>query len=149
MRHPWPSATDDDTLVAILAAMADLKQAPPPGLAAAAAAASLSGAQDERASNPVRYDVAGLLARIDRLTETNAALRGQATWFERRLNERERELRTIAQRHEGELAKELWKVEDLTNRVGQIKASPTYRVGATILRPVKKLRTRIDPTQTN
>lgn len=130
-RHPWPAATDDRTLISILAAMAGLEAVadPSPYLKA--------GSED---IEPTTHTVAGLLAVVERLTESNTALQSRANWFERRLNERERELRTIATTHERELRVEQARQEALRRSVADIKGSLSFRAGRIVMSPVIKAR---------
>lgn len=128
-RHPWPAATDDVDLVTILAAMAGVEVADPERFVAGTMVPS--GAA---------HTVAGLLAVVERLEETNMALASRARWFERRLNERERELRTLAQAHDKELRVEQARQESLRCNVEDLKNSVSFRAGKAIMAPLAKAR---------
>lgn len=129
-RHPWPSATDDRTMLALLGAMAGLsvpddverfvRQTPEPALPA--------------------YDVPGLLAVNERLRETNAALASRAQWFEDRLNTREREMRARSGLHEQEMRRAMQQQETLRRSAEDIRRSITYRVGNAFIGPLRKVR---------
>lgn len=131
-RHPWPSATDDLGLLAILGAMCGLGEPESPEDYLEAPAHDAGG------SAPV--STAGLLVSIQRLTESNKALQSRAQWFEKRLNERERELRGIDSRYEKELRTEQARQETLRRHLADLKASRSFRVGRVVLSPVLKAR---------
>jgi hypothetical protein len=129
--HPWPAATDDATLVAVLASMAGVPcpQEPVEPL--------------RRATDPgARHEVAALLAVVRRLEEANAAVAGQAAWFERRLDERERQLRTIHAEHDRQLRAEQARQESLRRAMADVKSSTTFRAGRVVTAPVQALRSR-------
>ncbi|MDF8262966.1 class I SAM-dependent methyltransferase [Luteipulveratus flavus] len=132
-RHPWPSATDDRTMMSIMGAMAEL--APHPDLEA------LVGTESREPALPA-YDVPGLLAVIERLTETNTALASRAQWFEDRLNTREREMRLRTARHDEELKRVVRQQELLRSSAEDVRRSITYRAGNLLIGPVRKVRDR-------
>ena len=131
-RHPWPSATDDPTMFASMAAMAgvDLPDDLDPWLTRAAGDGS-----------PVP-DVAGLIAVVERLTETNKALSSRATWYEQRLASTERDLKVRTERHRAQLASSVRQQEVLRGSAEDLRRSLTYRMGNAILGPVRTLRNR-------
>lgn len=132
-RHPWPAAIDDATMLGNLVAMAGID----PGLAQGR---TVSTAGEEPALPA--YDIPGLLAVIERLTEANTALASKAAWFEQRLSIREREMRTRADQHRRQLADASRQQEILRSRAEDIRRSLTYRAGNVILGPVRELRAK-------
>ena len=135
-RHPWPAATDDTTMLATLGAMVGLPaDGVPQGLLAAA---------DEPVGLPA-HDVSGLLAVVDRLTETNEALASRSRWFEERLNVREREMRARAERHRKELELAVKQQRILQDSAEDLRRSITYRAGAAIINPIRKLGGNLRP----
>ena len=135
-RHPWPSATDDTTMLATLGAMVGLTaDGVPEGLLPAAA---------EPAGLPA-HDVSGLLAVVDRLTETNHALASRSRWFEERLNVREREMRARAERHRKELELAVKQQRILQDSAEDLRRSITYRAGAAIINPIRKFGGNLRP----
>ncbi len=133
-RHPWPSATDDPTMFASLAAMTGvaLPEEIEPWLTRAAAAAP---------ANPLT-DVSGLIAVVERLTETNKALASRATWYEQRLASTERDLKVRTERHRAQLASSVRQQEVLRGSAEDLRRSLTYRMGNAMLGPVRTLRNR-------
>ncbi|NYJ73946.1 class I SAM-dependent methyltransferase [Allobranchiibius huperziae] len=135
-RHPWPAATDDTTMLATLGAMVGLPaDGVPEGLLAAA---------DETAGLPA-HDVSGLLAVVERLTETNEALASRSRWFEERLNVREREMRARAERHRKELELAVKQQRILQDSAEDLRRSITYRAGAAIINPIRKFGGNLRP----
>lgn len=130
-RHPWPSATDDVTLLSILGAMA--------GVAPVESPAAFLTAPPLPPGDAI-HTVAALLSVVDRLTEQNTATASRAAWFERRLNERERELRTLTAVHEGELRAMEARQESLRRNVSDLKGSASFRAGKLMLSPVVRAR---------
>ncbi len=128
-RHPWPVATDDVTMLATLGAMVGLPADGAPNT-------SVSAAENPRALPA--HDVPGLLAVIDRLTDANAALASRSRWFEERLNTREREMRTRAERHDQEMKSALKQQRILQDSAEDLRRSITYRAGAAIINPIRK-----------
>lgn len=132
VRHPWPAFTSDKQLVLILAAMTglpvegDLDPSLIPPRPLELPAASL--------------DPAGLLASVQRLEESNAALRSRSEWFQRRLDERERELRLINARHHAEVTSEQSVQEALREEIAALRASRSYRIGQFLLSPAVRAR---------
>ncbi len=126
--HPWPSSTDDATMLASLGAMVGL---PPDG----APVTTGAGTEPELPA----HDVAGLLALVERLTETNEALASRSRWFEERLDVREREMRTRAERHRKELELAVKQQRILQDAAEDLRRSITYRAGAAIINPIRKL----------
>ena len=127
-RHPWPVATDDTTMLATLGAMVGL---PSDG-------APQTGVPSEDPAALPAHDVPGLLAVIDRLTDANAALASRSRWFEERLNVREREMRTRAERHSKELESARKQQRILQDSAEDLRRSITYRAGAAIINPIRK-----------
>lgn len=129
-RHPWPSATDDRTMLALLGAMAGLDL--PDDV--------------ERFVAPIEeptlpaYDVPGLLAVIERLEETNAALASRAQWFEDRLNTREREMRSRSALHEQEMRRAMQQQETLRRSAEDVRRSITYRTGNLVVGPLRRIK---------
>lgn len=129
-RHPWPSATDDRTMLALLGSMAGLDL--PDDV--------------ERFVAPVEeptlpaYDVPGLLAVIERLEETNAALASRAQWFEDRLNTREREMRSRSALHEQEMRRAMQQQETLRRSAEDVRRSITYRTGNLVIGPLRRIK---------
>lgn len=125
-RHPWPAATAPDTMADILGAMAGLEpQSRPAGLTTGGGRFAEDGPE-----SPV----------LVRLKEENAALRSRATWFERRLNEREKELRTRDAQHAGDLRRLEAAQENLRRALADTQSSLTFRLGATALAPARSAR---------
>lgn len=131
-RHPWPSATDDETMLASLFAMAG--RAAPDDLDGLLSAPRRVGAPLPAA------DVAGLVAVIDRLTETNRALASRATWLENRLRTTERDMQVRAERYRTQLAVADQQREVLRSSAEDLRRSITYRIGNAIIGPVRTLR---------
>lgn len=136
-RHPWPVATDDATMLATLGAMV--------GLPAHDAPQDLLPAGDDITAQLPAHDVPGLLAVIERLTETNAALSARSRWFEERLNIREREMRVRAERHAAELKLALKQQSILQASAEDLRRSITYRTGAALINPIRKLGGNLRP----
>ncbi|AKU16203.1 hypothetical protein [Luteipulveratus mongoliensis] len=134
-RHPWPSAMDDRTMLATIGAMAGLTLQDDLDRYLAAAPASQEPALPA-------HDVPGLLAVIERLTETNEALASRAQWFEDRLNTREREMRSRASRHDEELKRVMRQQDVLRESAEDVRRSITYRTGNVVIGPMRKLRDR-------
>lgn len=134
-RHPWPSAMDDRTMLATIGSMAGL--VPPQDLDSYLAATPMS----HEPALPA-HDVPGLLAVIERLTETNEALASRAQWFEDRLNTREREMRDRAARHDQELKRAARQQDVLRESAEDVRRSMTYRTGNLVIGPIRKLRQR-------
>lgn len=128
-RHPWPAATDDATMLAVLGSMIGLDGVPQELLAVRDTADPLMPAND----------VAGLLAVIERLTATNAALSSRSRWFEERLNLREREMRTRAERHRKELELATKQQRILQDSAEDIRRSITFRTGEALINPIRRL----------
>ncbi len=128
-RHPWPVATDDATMLATLGAMV--------GLPADAAPHAPALSTEDPAALPA-HDVPGLLAVIDRLTDTNAALASRSRWFEERLNVREREMRNRAERHSQELTSAQKQQRILQDAAEDLRRSITYRAGAALINPIRR-----------
>ncbi|MBO1755626.1 hypothetical protein [Allobranchiibius sp. CTAmp26] len=135
-RHPWPAATDDTTMLATLGAMV--------GLPADDVPEGLLPAADEPAGLPA-HDVSGLLAVVERLTETNQALASRSRWFEERLNVREREMRARAERHRKELELAVKQQRILQDSAEDLRRSITYRAGAAIINPIRKFGGNLRP----
>lgn len=133
-RHPWPSATDDQTMFASLAAMAGVAV---PDDIEPWLARPVGGAADA----PVA-DVSGLIAVVERLTETNKALGARATWYEQRLASTERDLRVRTERHRAQLAAAVRQQEVLRGSAEDLRRSLTYRMGNALLGPARTLRNR-------
>ncbi|HCQ19734.1 MULTISPECIES: hypothetical protein [Dermacoccus] len=131
--HLWPAATDDRTMAATIGAMAGL-----------AAPDDLDALLAQRASmlDLPAHDVSGLLAVIERLEEKNKALASRANWFESRLNLRERELRSRAQRQSAELALARQQQEALRKSAEDLRRSMTYRLGNVAMGPLKQAKRR-------
>ncbi|XAS75974.1 class I SAM-dependent methyltransferase [Dermatophilaceae bacterium Sec6.4] len=136
-RHPWPVATDDATMLATLGAMV--------GLPGRDAPQDLLPAGDDISAQLPAHDVPGLLAVIERLTETNAALSARSRWFEERLNIREREMRVRAERHAAELKLALKQQSILQASAEDLRRSITYRTGAALINPIRKLGGNLRP----
>jgi hypothetical protein len=102
-------------------------------------------ATPEGAPGEPAYDVAGLLSALARLEESNRALASRADWFERRLNERERELRRLATTHELEIRAEQARHEALRGNLTDLRRSFSFRLGRTLLRPAFKARDLLGP----
>lgn len=130
-RHPWPSATDDRTMFASLAAMAGVE------LPEDVNDWVLPAEGEGRA--PVA-DVSGLIAVVERLTETNKALASRATWYEQRLASTERDLKMRTERHRAQLATAARQQEVLRGSAEDLRRSLTYRLGNAVLGPVRNLR---------
>lgn len=128
-RHPWPAATDDATMLAVLGAMVGLNEVPQELLVGRESADPLMPAND----------VAGLLAVIERLTATNAALSSRSRWFEERLNLREREMRTRAERHRKELELATKQQRILQDSAEDLRRSITFRTGEALINPIRRL----------
>ena len=71
--------------------------------------------------------VPALLAVVTRLEESVAALQSRAAWFEKRLDERERELRSIAADHDRQLRLEQAKQEASLARLRQMLSEQELR----------------------
>lgn len=133
-RHPWPSATDDATMFASLVAMAGISSPPDSQI-------YLREVADAVNQLPAA-DVAGLIALVDRLTETNKALSSRASWFEQRLSTTERDLQVRTERHRSQLAAAVRQQEVLRGSAEDLRRSLTYRMGNAMLGPVRTLRNR-------
>lgn len=127
-RHPWPAAMDARTMAATLGAMA--------GLDACDNLDERLGAASSQLDLPAQ-DVSGLLAVIERLEEKNKALASRADWFETKLNQRERELRSRASRSAAELAQAGRQQEALRKSAEDLRKSLTFRVGNVAMGPLK------------
>ncbi len=129
VRHPWPAYTGERGLVTILAAMAGVRV--PDDIDGLLARARVQHAEASHVS------AAGLLAQVDRLAEENAALRGRMEWFERRLDERERELRTISSVNARDVLAEQATQEELRRELEILRGSRPYRLGRFLLAPAR------------
>ena len=85
-------------------------------------------------------DVSGLIAVVERLTETNKALASRATWYEQRLASTERDLKMRTERHRAQLATAARQQEVLRGSAEDLRRSLTYRLGNAVLGPVRNLR---------
>ena len=130
-RHPWPAAMDARTMAATIGAMA--------GLDACADLDERMGRAQSQLDLPA-HDVSGLLAVIERLEERNKALASRADWFETKLNQRERELRSRASRSAAELAQAGRQQEALRKSAEDIRKSLTFRVGNVAMSPLKQAK---------
>ncbi|HYN28908.1 MAG TPA: hypothetical protein VES95_03420 [Dermatophilaceae bacterium] len=133
-RHPWPAAMGAEAMYQVLRAMAGL----PPAAMPAVVGRDTVPPGDQVV---VRHDVAGLLARIERLEETERALRGRAEWFERELTTRERQLRTVIADRERERGSAEAREQSLRTALADVKASATFRAGRAVLSPALTART--------
>lgn len=130
-RHPWPAAMDARTMAATMGAMA--------GLDACQDLDERVGAGRSQLDLPAP-DVSGLLAVIERLEEKNKALASRADWFESKLNQRERELRSRASRSAAELAQAGRQQEALRKSAEDLRRSLTFRVGNVAMGPLKNAK---------
>lgn len=130
-RHPWPAAMDARTMAATMGAMA--------GLEPCENLTERLGSARSQLDLPAP-DVSGLLAVIERLEEKNKALASRADWFESKLNQRERELRSRASRSAAELAQAGRQQEALRKSAEDLRKSLTFRVGNVAMGPLKSAK---------
>lgn len=127
VRNPWPATTDPGTILQILGAMAGF-----PAVPAGTEPARYLTALD---SLPFGSDIAGARARVRRLEARNSRLSTQVAWLEKRLNERETQLRGLNQTHARQIADVERREEELRTRLTNYKNSITARTGRAVLSP--------------
>ncbi|MGD7705831.1 hypothetical protein [Microlunatus sp. Y2014] len=128
LTHPWPSHSDDSALLIAIGTLAGLEVP-----------------DDVTAWLPVRDDASDLPSRsqsamISRLQEQNVALTSRAAWFERRLNEREHEIRLRDPQHVQAIREVEERAEAARRAAHEVRRSPTFRIGRVMIAPLRLAR---------